>query len=239
MDTEKTKILIVDDYRSHRLLLNALLEKAGYGIVMAASAQEAYECLGLAHPQQRGNGIELILMDIFMPETDGLTACARIKKEPHLRDIPLLIVTTGSAEENISEAMDCGSVGFLRKPICEPELVAHVRLALNWKREVEHSREIASELAHTNKILGESAVAVFHGLMESLRKMISLGVILQTCRAAAPGEADLPARILRAADHMEAHLDKLLTLAFNGAQPAAGETHMEEKVRDRMEGLPK
>ena len=87
-------ILIVDDFPGVRFTLEATLQEAGYqDLLLAESAQEAFQKLGMDTPQARTSDIDLILMDISMPEVDGVEACARIKASPRLRDIPIIMVT--------------------------------------------------------------------------------------------------------------------------------------------------
>lgn len=212
---KKAKLLVVDDYQSHRFLQKALLEKANYEVVLAESAKEAYECLGLSNPEDFGNGIELILMDLQMPEVDGFMACARIKEEPHLKNIPIMMVTTGSTEKHISEAIKHGSVGFIRKPICAPELMAHVKLVLSWRSEVEKSNRIACELNRSNKSLNEFALIASHDLKEPLRKIICFGEILKQNHTKLMDNIGLDylARLLKATDRMQKYIDNLLEYA--------------------------
>ena len=89
-------ILIVDDSPDQHLLLRSILLKAGHDeIVEADSAREAFTALNLDGTQAPIN-IDLILMDVLMPDIDGVTACRRIKQQDHLRDIPIIMVTSSS-----------------------------------------------------------------------------------------------------------------------------------------------
>ena len=82
-------ILIVDDSPDQHLLLRSLLTKAGHGdILTAESAKAAFATLnleGTALPTP----VDLILMDVLMPELDGVSACRQVKSAVHLRDIPM------------------------------------------------------------------------------------------------------------------------------------------------------
>src|SRR5687767_10015923 len=89
-------ILVVDDSRDDTQLLKIMLESAGYrDILIADSAESAYQLLGLNAPAQTAK-IDLILLDILMPAVNGIQVCRRIKSIDRLRDIPVIIVTVQS-----------------------------------------------------------------------------------------------------------------------------------------------
>ncbi|HEX3204384.1 MAG TPA: response regulator, partial [Nitrospiraceae bacterium] len=90
-------ILIVDDSQDDTQLLTAMLEGAGYREILTAdSADSAYKILGVKDPSQNIPKIDLILLDVLMPATNGIQVCRRLKSIERLRDIPVIIVTVQS-----------------------------------------------------------------------------------------------------------------------------------------------
>ena len=86
-------ILVIDDSASQRLLLASLLRSGGYtGLIQAELAQAAFDRLGMSGGAPEAV-VDLILMDISMPEIDGIMACRQIKAMDGLADIPILMVT--------------------------------------------------------------------------------------------------------------------------------------------------
>lgn len=149
-------ILIVDDNPTNVMLIREILRKAAYkGIHTAASAREMYKALGLDEAGGSSGstnelGIDLILLDMMMPEIDGLEACRHLQTIPHLRDIPIIMVTAIADANTLAEALDAGAVDYVTKPINRIELLARIRLALRLKHEKdwhkERDRHIREEL---------------------------------------------------------------------------------------------
>ena len=140
------RILIVDDSPRARLLMETMLRGQGYGdLTSAESAGHAFALLGLqtgVEPQTAE--FDLILMDLLMPEVDGLDACRRIKSFPRLADTPLIMVTAEDSAESVKEAFEAGAIDYVKKPVNRVELMARVKSALRLKQEMDcrKAREI-------------------------------------------------------------------------------------------------
>jgi CheY-like chemotaxis protein len=107
-------ILVVDDFEELRSTMRLWLEQHGYKVVEAGDGEEAIEVARLEHPA-------LILMDIGMPERSGLSAAYKIRKDPDLRDIPIVAVTAYATELH-ADALKAGCVDCLAKPVDTDEL---------------------------------------------------------------------------------------------------------------------
>ena len=153
-------VLIVDDSVDQRLLLKTVLNAAGYAeLVLAESAREAFTRLRLDDPQSDGAGIDLVLLDITMPQMDGIEACRRIKAVPSLRDIPIVMVTAHTEAKELESAFAAGAIDYITKPLNKVELLARVRSALTLKREMDGRRHAYAELEEKNQELEEESVA--------------------------------------------------------------------------------
>jgi CheY-like chemotaxis protein len=141
------RILLVDDSGSQRLLLTSLLRLGGYmDLVQADSAQAAFDRLGL-DARSDPAPVDLILMDISMPDMDGIAACRRIKAAAHLADIPILMVTASTEADDLERAFAAGALDFITKPLNKTELLARVRSALRLKSEIDRRKAVERELA--------------------------------------------------------------------------------------------
>ncbi len=140
-------ILLVDDSASQRLLLSSLLRSGGHtGLIQADSAQAAFDCLGVSAGTTEAL-VDLILMDISMPEIDGIMACRQIKATEHLTDIPVLMVTASTEAEDLEMAFTAGALDYITKPLNKIELLARVRSALRLKHEIDRRKAAERELA--------------------------------------------------------------------------------------------
>ena len=119
---ECLNILVVDDVGVNRLLAEKMLTKRGAKVTLASSAFEAIERLS-ATPCP----YDLVLMDIVMPEMDGIEATQIIRRDLHLETLPILALTSGVLEEERERAMNAGMTDFISKPIQFNQLFATIR----------------------------------------------------------------------------------------------------------------
>jgi diguanylate cyclase (GGDEF)-like protein len=158
------KILIVDDMLDHLRMLAAMLRRAGHSnLVEARSAREALSFLHLDDEGSEAHEVvpvDLIMMDIRMPEIDGIEACRRIKASEAYRDVPIIMVSAQAEACFLQEAFVAGAMDFISKPIDRIELISRVRsaLALKQERDLRKSRErellkLARQLEEANRRL--------------------------------------------------------------------------------------
>jgi putative two-component system response regulator len=121
------RILVVDDAEPNRELMAAYLEQAGHEVLMAESGTEALLTL------QRG-AVDLVLLDIMMPEMDGYEVCRRMRHNFATRLMPVVLVTSLDDRSDRILGMDAGADDFLTKPVDQTELLARVRSLLRVKR---------------------------------------------------------------------------------------------------------
>jgi phosphoserine phosphatase RsbU/P len=160
-------ILIVDDSPDQQALLRSILGKAGHEAVLSAdSAKSASAVLNLNGdaPTQK---IDLILMDVLMPEQDGVETCRQIKRCAHLQDIPIIMVTAKTDLSNLKDAFAAGAMDYISKPVNSVELLARVSSALTLKSEMDRRKNRELELRRSNEELQRALkeVKVLRGLI--------------------------------------------------------------------------
>ncbi|MGH7232909.1 MAG: response regulator [Nitrospiraceae bacterium] len=151
------RILIVDDSLDERLLISRILKDAGCGeIVTAASARQAFEQLGIDSPTATAAAVDVILMDIRMPDVDGIEACRRIKADERYRDVPILIVSARDRAKFLEDAFKAGALDYISKPLDQVELLVRVRSAIKLKQEVDHRKSWEEQLTKSIEELHQS-----------------------------------------------------------------------------------
>ena len=138
----QTVVLIVEDDELHRKMLEHDLKDMNYQTLSAANGEEALTMLGTP-----GNGISIVLMDRYMPTLDGLSTVRRMKDDPLLRKIPVIMVSGATGDQDVREGMEAGVFYYLGKPYDE-RMLRSVMTATT--REVEQNRTLTEEMKRNN-----------------------------------------------------------------------------------------
>ena len=133
-------ILIADDNRVNRLLLGRGVEQQGHSVVFADHGREALDLL-------RGQHVDLMLLDVLMPELDGYQVLAELKLDPHLRDIPVVMTSSLDELDTVVRCVEMGAEDYLTKPINPVLLNARITASLEKKRLRDQQRELISKFA--------------------------------------------------------------------------------------------
>ncbi|MGC8864606.1 MAG: response regulator transcription factor [Bacteroidales bacterium] len=138
MENPGTKILIVDDEPDVLEFLSYNLRKEGFQPLVASSGKEALEIL-------RKDPIELVILDIMMPEMDGMETCAEIRKLPLARETMILFLTARGEDFTQIAAFESGADDFVAKPVKPRVLISRIRALLRRKQTGSQGDVIAIE----------------------------------------------------------------------------------------------
>lgn len=114
------RILVVEDHETNRRILRDLLTSTGYELIEAVTGEEGVTLAETHHP-------DLILMDIQLPGFDGYEATRRIKKNPALRHIPIIAVTSYALSGDEEKALEAGCEAYVSKPFSPRVVLAKIR----------------------------------------------------------------------------------------------------------------
>ncbi len=133
---ENKTILIVDDTNTNIDILLGLLE--AYDVVVATDGNTAIK---IANEEK----IDLILLDIMMPDIDGFEVCTILKSMEKTKDIPVIFITAKTDEDSIEIAYDVGGVDYVSKPFKPKELLARVKTQLQMRSIIQNLEFLASK----------------------------------------------------------------------------------------------
>ena len=114
------RILVIEDHEENRRILRLLLASAGYEVIEAVTGEEGVTSAETRRP-------DLILMDIQLPGLDGYEATRRIKANPALHQIPIIVVTSYALSGDDAKALAAGCTDYVTKPFSPRQLLAKVR----------------------------------------------------------------------------------------------------------------
>ncbi|KZY90962.1 DNA-binding response regulator, partial [Oleiphilus sp. HI0073] len=117
------KILIVDDESAIREMIAVALEMAGYECLEADNARDAYTYIVDQRP-------DMILLDWMLPETSGIELARRLKRDESTADIPIIMITAKTEEDNKVQGLEVGADDYITKPFSPRELVARLKAVL-------------------------------------------------------------------------------------------------------------
>jgi len=147
---QKKQILLVDDEKGLTDLLGMLLETRGYAVEVAGTATEALH--------KASSEFDLILLDLILPDFNGLEVCRKLKESQETAHIPIIMLSAQSLSEDKVEGLYLGADDFLVKPCDHEELFARMEAVMRRGRSFSSKKEDDTIVVQLRKILDESLV---------------------------------------------------------------------------------
>jgi len=194
------KILVVDDQPINIKLLQRKLERQGMEVQVAYNGRECLEVVEADPP-------DLILLDVMMPEMDGIEACEKLKQNDETDDIPIIFITAKSSKEGKLEGLNVGAVDYITKPIDLEETLARVKTQLRFQ---EINRENLLLQTRLGEIRRAAAVgAITQGIAHNLNNL--LGVVVGYLDLLKNG-FDSPDMVKRSVSLMDQAIQRMVTI---------------------------
>ncbi|HVR43248.1 MAG TPA: response regulator [Thermoanaerobaculia bacterium] len=191
-DDSKTRILVVEDSPLDCRLLGLHLERGGYEVTAVSDGEEAWELLS-ANP----DAWDVVLLDRTMPRMGGLALLAKMKEQPSLRMLPVILQTAAIAPHEIIEGIRAGAYYYLTKPIDPEMLLAIVGAAANDHAE---ARELQAQIHQGLAGLGLLREALFS--VRTIEEARAVGAILaNACPEPSTAVIGLTELLLNAIEH--------------------------------------
>jgi len=194
-------IIVIDDDYSIRRLIKFTLEKEHYKVITAEDALEGINILS-------SRKIDLIILDIIMPDIDGYEALKVIKSSDHLKDIPVLMLTAKNEIDDMMKGFELGADEYLAKPFELSELLARIRNLLRIK-------ELQNKILQAERMaaVGQIALTIRHEINNPLTAVI--------------GQCEM---ILRKGSHLPEDVRKILEEMYKEGVAIEG-------IISRLEGI--
>ena len=143
------RILLVDDDRGIQRTVGPLLSSRGFDVEIAATGAEALKALSARQP-------DLVLLELILPDLDGVNLCRRIREQC---SVPIIVLSARTAEPEKIEALDAGADDYVTKPFGSEELLARIRAAL--RRVFNDSRMPSGRVKYGELLIDYDRHAVF------------------------------------------------------------------------------
>jgi len=144
LDTRPTLLIVDDEPTNIQVVANLL--SGSYVVLFARSGKEA---LGIASSKK----IDLILLDVVMPDMDGYEVCRRLKDDLRTAEIPVIFVTARAEDHDETRGFEVGGVDYITKPVSTPTLKARVATHLQLRQALNRFQETAEELERLNSVV--------------------------------------------------------------------------------------
>ncbi len=139
MSVDQTTILVIEDEKDIREIINFNLKRYGYNVITSTKGEEGLEYTKLHNP-------DLILLDIMLPGINGFEVLSSIRKIKDIINIPIIIITALGQEKNIVKGLEKGAVDYITKPFSNKVLLARIKNALKRNlRIANHANDIELE----------------------------------------------------------------------------------------------
>jgi putative two-component system response regulator len=154
LDNSKYNILVVDDVRENVLLVQEILNGAGY---LVKGVEDGISALRYVKEER----VDLILLDIMMPIMGGIEVCRYLKVEPETASIPVIFLTANADHDTLTKAYRVGGSDYIRKPFFKDELLARVRTRLKLR---DYEKNLENKVAERTKEIEDTQVKLMNVL---------------------------------------------------------------------------
>ena len=194
------KILVVDDQPINVQLLKRKLEKSGINIITAYNGHDALQCVEAEKP-------DLILLDVMMPDMDGIEVCQRLQAAESSRSIPVIFVTARNSKEGKIEGLGVGAVDYITKPIDLDETLARVQTQLRFVAINREMIELQRRLVEARR--AATIGAVTQGVAHNLNNLLGVALGYLDLISSHP---DKPEQVKRNALQVDQALQRIVSI---------------------------
>jgi signal transduction histidine kinase len=193
------QILIIDDEPDNFDVIEALLDSEGYELTYVANGKQALELLPAFQP-------DVILLDVMMPQMNGLQFCQKFKSNHEWKHIPVIMVTALSSKEDLSECIAAGADDFISKPVNGTELRSRVKSMLRIKQQYDSLQEAI-------QLREDLSNMIVHDLRNPLTSIILSAEMIRVGKLSLERQVQKSNQIIAAGQQLQSMIDSLLLMA--------------------------
>lgn len=190
--------MVVDDDPDNFDVIETLLHDEGYQINYAPSGQRAIDHLNIFQP-------DVILLDVMMPDLNGMEVCRRIKANPQWQAIPIIMVTALTEKEDLAQCLRTGADDFISKPVNGVELRARVHSMLRIKQQYDNVQELL-------KAREDMVNMIVHDLRNPLTGILLSTNVLRSPKLSPEKQQEKVNQIASAGQKLQSLIDSLLIM---------------------------
>jgi signal transduction histidine kinase len=216
------KILNVNDRDQNRYVVSKMLRNAGYEVIEAPTGLDALERVREDRP-------DLVVLDIKLPDIDGMEVCRRLKADPVTASTLVLHTSATYASIDVKvRGLDVGGDGFLAQPFTSQELVVTVKALLRLKRVEEFQRRRAEEFAEADRRKDDFLAMLGHELRNPLNAIAMSQAIIDQI----PAQSSVEERARAVARRQTAHLTRLVNDLLEVSRVTRGKIALDRHLLD-------
>ena len=218
MTDEKFHILVVDDSGSAQDLIRIYLSRTD---IKAAFAENGIQAIQKA----KSNPFDLILMDVWLPDIDGIEVCRLLKSDARTKDIPVIFVTVASDKKSLLRGFQAGAVDYITKPFEKEELLARVTTHLRLKRYMEELVIARKKAEESEKLKMAFLSNMSHEIRTPMNSIIGFAELLQDRNLTAKERKEFSDIIISSGEQLLSIIDEILEVS----KEEAGELNLFEQ----------
>ncbi|MFC1742640.1 response regulator [Candidatus Riflebacteria bacterium] len=203
-----TKAVVAEDNRTTRRLLGKILETEGIKCFYTENGAEALKVM-----ETRGNEIDLLLTDYFMPEMDGIELCKKVREDLKNKNVPIIFLSGINEQSHIVDMFKAGATDYVTKPFTKEELLARFKVHLHARQLNRDLEWRVKELKRLNDWKDDFLAITSHDLKSPLTGILGYAQLLDRANNLTKTQKRMIANITRAGDFLVTLINDILILS--------------------------
>ena len=218
MKNKNAHILVVDDSSSARSLIQTYLEGTSIKAAFAESGSQAVK-------RAKSNPFDLIMLDVRLPDINGIEVCKMLKADARTKDIPVIFVTVASDKKSLVEGFRAGAVDYITKPFEKEELLARIETHLRIKRYFEELVIARKKAEESEKLKMAFLSNMSHEIRTPMNSIIGFAELLQDSDLTPEERKEFSSIVINSGEQLLNIIDEILEVS----KEEAGELHLFEQ----------